>query len=151
MPINHLKEGCHEEVDHKIIKLNERGSRVKLEVENTNPVSRYLKTKVDGFYIKNKEAADYMLSCFSTERSLLVELKGNSTAKGCDQLISTYSYLKNKGVFKDNEVPAVLVGTNVRPASRSNVTTKRVKYQRLAKKKMHIHNMQHKAPFESFF
>ena len=151
MPINHQKPTCHQEISHSIIKLTERGSRVKLDIENPPPNKRYLKTKIDGCYIKNQEAADYMLSCFLTKKSLLVELKGNNTAKGCDQLLATYGFLKEQGVFKDNAVPAVLVGTQVRPQSKSSVTTRIVKYQRLTQKKLHIYNRQHKALFESFF
>lgn len=150
MPINYEKNGCHEVVKHSIISFKEQGSKVKLDIENPDRDS-YIKTKVDGCYFQNEEASDYMLSCCSTQRSLLVELKGNNTAKGCDQLISTYTRLKKQGVLNNNEVPAVLIGTQVRPKARSSVATRKLKYMRLAKKEIHVHNMQHKAFFSSFF
>ena len=150
MPINHKKNQCHEVVSHSVIQLRDKGSPVKLDIENLDR-SDYLKTRVDSAYIQNETACDYMLSCCETKRSLLVELKGNNTSKGCDQLMSTYTRLKKEGVFKDNGVPAVLVGSQVRPKANPTVMRKKVEYSRLAKKHLHVYNKQRKAPFSSFF
>lgn len=150
MPINNQKEGCHELVTHSTITFKDKGSSVALHISNSDR-SEYLKTKVDGCYIKNKEAADFMLSCCRTDRSLLVELKGNNMSKGCDQLISTYQYFKEKRVFKDNQVPGVIIGTQFRPKSRSSLQKKQLIYLRLTNKQLLIRNSEHKAIFDSFF
>ena len=150
MPINNQKEGCHELVTHSIITFKDNGSSVALHISNPNR-SEYLKTRVDGCYIKNQEAADFMLSCCMTNRSLLVELKGNNTSKGCDQLISTYQYFKQIRVFKDNQVPGVIIGTQVRPKSRSSLQNKQFKYFKLTNKQLLIRNSEYKAIFDSFF
>lgn len=150
MPINHKKQGCHEELTDSTITIKDRGSSVKLDVVNENR-GRYLKTRVDGGYLKGVEAADYMLSCCVSKKSLLVELKGNNTAKGCDQIISTYQELKRRGVFKDDKVPGVIVGTGVRPKAISTIAVKKTKYSRMAQKKIHIHNKKYAGCFDSFF
>ncbi|NLB48309.1 MAG: hypothetical protein GX813_00440 [Erysipelotrichia bacterium] len=150
MPINNQKEGCHELVTHSIITFKDKGSSVALHISNPDR-REYLKTRVDGCYIKNQEAVDYMLSCCMTNRSLLVELKGNNTSKGCDQLISTYQYFKQIRVFKDNQVPGVIIGTQVRPKSRSSLQKKQLIYLRLTNKQLLIRNSEYKATFDSFF
>lgn len=150
MPINKKKEGCHELVRHSIVTFKDKGSSVALHISNPDR-REYLKTRVDGCYIKNQEAVDYMLSCCMTNRSLLVEHKGNNTSKGCDQLISTYLYFKEKCVFKNNQVPGVIVGTQVRPKSRSSLQNKQFKYFKLTNKQLLIRNSEYKAIFDSFF
>lgn len=152
MPINHKKKGCHKNINDSKILIKDKGSRSTLIILNPTQ-ENYLETRLDGCYLDyqdGQKSADYMLSK-QDGNSLLIELKGRNVEHGCKQVLETYRRLKQKSVFKNNAVPAIIVLSNSAPKARPGLAKYKDQYKRLSSKQLHTKNHPAESTFDSYF
>jgi hypothetical protein len=87
---------CTSTTSHSKIKISDPGSKYTAVINNPTKTKHY-KTRSDGCWIKEKIAADWILTCSSNERQLIVELKGGDVNHGTKQIIATAEALKSEG------------------------------------------------------
>ena len=102
----HDFDGCVEVVRHRAIKIEDKGSKRVLIVDNENesPLSR---VRIDGCVIKQSTAADWLISKEHVG-DLIVELKGSDVRHALRQIHAVATYLSDGGL-RQGRLGAVLL------------------------------------------
>lgn len=99
---------CVELVRHRLIKLEDRGSKRTLIVENSDQEAMS-RVRMDGCVVKQSVCADWVLSKQNVG-DLVVELKGSDVAHAVAQVIAAASFLQENGL-RQGKLGGVIVCT----------------------------------------
>lgn len=125
---------CTQIITHSKIKLSDPKSKYSAVINNPLQI-KHEKTQADGCWVKEKTAADWILTCTTNQHQVIVELKGSNVDHGAKQITATAEALLDAGKI-GKKIAGLIVCTQY---PKNNTTIQRTSRQFALKFKGPIH------------
>jgi len=116
---------CVEQINHSKISVKEHGMSAVILNENKED---FLRVKIDGCELKQQTSADFLIEKISSDRAVIIELKGKGIDKAVKQLEATIDWLKSKKYTK--KLANLVVCSNVPPRAKTNKAIAQEKFRK---------------------